>query len=394
MPASAPLAVVRFHQMPRMSAGKLPAAAIDKRHGGEREAVVEPVQREPGGKTGRENQGNARHDQLPADRRPAVEDAAVEIVAHRIGDRDEERVGRRKRCGNRAGGDQRRRHIGQVRHPRQRQRHRVARHRDAVDRRPAADHGADRLQRVDGDGVDAADADEAEPAEGEEPVGDIVRARPDHVVEDGKPGEGGIGRRREQHGEDDDQRPSGGAARVVRPLRRRAPHQHMGERCDARGKTKDDAEKIDRVDAAEGQEPARRADQRRRPGGRVAGDLLERVAVGELRQRQAIVARREDRHRRQDREEDHDRLRPGDQRHAAHAAEERRQEHHDEGRRDRVLEGHAERHARHQPGGGERRREREEAGGEQHHHPGKPISGPPKRMAKKSGRVSAPDFRK
>ena len=168
MPASAPLAVVRFHQMPRMSAGKA-RAAIESDAAAS--ANSSPVQREPAAPTAT---GSGRP-------RTACGRPAARRSMKRRRDRGSpnwrsrrERVGRGERRGNRAGRDQRRRHVGQVRHLGKRAPRRRSPPRRGVAR---ADYGADRLQWS-SDGVDAADADEAEPAEGEQPIGDIVELAP------------------------------------------------------------------------------------------------------------------------------------------------------------------------------------------------------------------------
>ena len=161
----APAVVVRFHQMPMTSAGKLPAMASENAQ--PTMARMSPAWSSRGcrRRDGHEEQEDAGHGE-PADRRRIrVDHLVVDVVAKRVGDGEQQAVGGRERRRETAGGDQTRDHVRKARdlrggeHDHVRVDHEVLQADDAGmagDRLAGVDHG---LQVR---GVLAADLDQAE----------------------------------------------------------------------------------------------------------------------------------------------------------------------------------------------------------------------------------------
>ena len=115
MPQIAPAAVVRFHQMPMTSAGKLPAMASEN-------AQPTMARISAGFVAASSRRGHGDEEQQhPGDREPTdgrrvrVEHLVVDVVAERVGDGEQEPVGGGERRRKAAGRDQARDHVRKAR---------------------------------------------------------------------------------------------------------------------------------------------------------------------------------------------------------------------------------------------------------------------------------------
>ena len=164
MPQTAPVAVVRFHQTPMTSAGKLPAMASENAHPtmARMSAWFRCGQR--GRRHRHEEQENARHGEPADGRRVRVEHLVVDVVTERVGDGEQEPVGGGQRGGETAGGHQARDHVGKAGDLRRREHDHVGID-DEVLQPDDAGMTGDRLagldDRIDACGVLAADLDQA-----------------------------------------------------------------------------------------------------------------------------------------------------------------------------------------------------------------------------------------
>ena len=266
-----------------------------------------------------------------------------------VGDGQQQAVGGRERGRQTARGDQTSDHIRQARdlrrgeHDDVRIDHEVLQPHDAGMAGNRLTRGHD---RIDVGSVLAADLDQAEFAPGENPGFEIADVRPDDVGVHLQLRERRIGRRREVQQEDEQQRPSHRLTGFTHRRGGEVTHQNVRQRSRAHHHAEADREEVERTVVDE-RRNVRFERRRRRQAARqhlllAGGDFRDRLAVGQLRDRDPIVLGGQDHDRGQVGDDQHDvlgDLRPG---HRLHAAQHRAEQDAGEAREHREFERHAE----------------------------------------------------